>query len=94
MDGGPMYSQRAARDIEALERYLGDSHECQRCGYRFLAHEDGCPTCGASNGYLAPIHQAVPELVEGEEVVLATLRVLPDGAYTFISPETSPPKQT
>ena len=77
-----------------LELFLGSSHQCQRCGYSFLAHEDGCPRCGASDGYVMPIHRDIPEPAEGEEVILCTITTHPDGRVEFTGgPESPPPKQ-
>ena len=91
-----MYSQRAARDIAALERFLGSSHQCQRCGNRFLAHEDGCPVCGSSNSYLAPIQRDLPAPADNEEVILCTITISPDGDYAITGgpPEAPSPEQT
>ena len=68
-----MYSQRTARDIAEFERFLGNSHRCQRCGHAFLAHEDGCPACGASNGCLTRINRPVSKPTDSESFIEISL---------------------
>jgi len=42
-----MYSRSLRQIVENFEFAMGHSHRCLQCRSTFLAHEDGCPHCGA-----------------------------------------------
>jgi uncharacterized OB-fold protein len=42
-----MFSQSLLWDIMRFEMAMGPSDECHSCGAVFLAHSDGCPSCGS-----------------------------------------------
>lgn len=73
-----------------MEEFLGNSHQCARCGYSSLSTSDKCSRCGSS--CLLPVddHKAKP--VAKDDVILVELITRPDGSFEIHSPDSSSTK--
>ena len=74
-----------------LEMFLGHSHQCHNCKSTFLAHEDGCPNCGAGAMTSLLHHLELSDVKESNDKFTYFMVCGDDGVYVHVgSGEFSP----